>query len=303
MLARLAKAADLAKSPPGTEWLYERKLDGLRCLAVRNGGSVELWSRNRLSFNARFPAIVQAIRALPADELVLDGEVVAFDGERTSFGRLQRPDAVTSPVYCAFDLLHLLGRDTTGLTLTARQGLLAQVLTGSSPNLSTLAGISGDATELLRKACAAGWEGLVAKRASSPYRSGRSSDWQKLKCTASQELVIGGWTDPSGTRTGFGAILVGYYDDGRSLRYAGKVGTGFDERTLLDLQRALRERAVDTSPFADPVPAKGTHWCRPELVAAIAFTEWTADGRLRHPSFQGLRADKEALEVRRETIP
>ena len=300
MLAQLVEPAHHYGAARPGEWRYERKFDGLRCLAVRNDDEVELWSRNHLPFNARFPDVVAALAGLPADNFVLDGELVAFDGTRTSFARLQRPDGGTRPVYCVFDLLHFLGRDTTALPLTDRQALLAQALQGAPEVLSAVQAIEGDPAELLRQGCRDGWEGLIAKRIAAPYRSGRSSDWQKLKCTASQELVIAGWTDPTGSRTGFGALVVGYYDDEGALRYAGKVGTGFDQRSLRDLHRALTARAVDRSPLSDPVRLRGVHWARPELVAAVSFFEWTANGRLRHPSFQGLRPDKDPRSVRRD---
>jgi bifunctional non-homologous end joining protein LigD len=282
-------------------WLFERKLDGLRCLAVRNGGALELWSRNRLPFTPRFPEIVAALTALPVDNFTLDGELVAFEGNRTSFALLQRPQPGTSPEFHVFDLLHLLGHDTTGLPLADRRRLLEQALDGVGAAVHVVETFEGDAQLLLDEACAAGWEGIIGKRKDRPYRSGRSPDWRKLKCSISQELVVGGWSDPSGSRIGLGALLVGYYDDGGQLQYAGKVGTGLDDRELADLRRLLDELAIDHSPFAGP-PAriKGAHWARPQLVVAVDFTEWTNDGRLRHPRFGGLRLDKSPADVRRE---
>jgi bifunctional non-homologous end joining protein LigD len=289
-------------------WLYERKLDGLRCLAVRNGAQVELWSRNHLPFTARFPEVVTTIAALPADNFTIDGELVAFDGERTSFALLQRRDPTTRVEYHAFDLLRLLGRDTTGLPLSDRLRLLAQALAGAGDNLRAVVTIdTGSQTEpdpraLLDAACQAGWEGLIAKRADSTYKSGRSPDWRKLKCTASQELVVGGWTEPSGSRVGLGALLVGFYDEDGLLQYAGRVGTGFDDKELADLRATLAALAATDAPFDDPAArqVKGVHWVRPEMVVAVAFSEWTPDGRLRHPRFEGVRTDKEASDVRRE---
>jgi bifunctional non-homologous end joining protein LigD len=282
------------------DWLFERKLDGLRCLAVRNGSEVELWSRNHLPFTARFPHVVAALRAVPADPFVFDGEVVAYAGDRTSFALLQNPSPETRPVYTAFDVLHLLGRDTRGLPLTERSSLLAMAARDAGEPIRVSEHLEGDPAELLAAACERGWEGLVAKRRSSPYRSGRSADWRKLKCSARQELVIGGWSDPTGSRIGFGALLVGYYDRDHLLRYAGRVGTGFDDRLLRQLHRDLHAIEIERSPFADVVPAKGVHWARPELVGEVEFTEWTRDGRLRHPRFAGLRPDKAAGEVVRE---
>jgi bifunctional non-homologous end joining protein LigD len=281
-------------------WIYQRKLDGLRCLAVRNGPQVELWSRNHLSFTPRFPEIAAALAALPADNFTIDGELVAFDGDRTSFARLQQPQSPARPELHAFDLLHLLGQDTTGLPLSDRRRLLAQLLEGVADQVRLVEAVEGDAESLLAAACRDGWEGLIAKRADSDYRGGRSPDWRKLKCTTSQKLVVGGWTDPSGQRSGLGALLVGYYDDEGNLRYAGRVGSGFDDREIADLQRALGELATQASPFTDAGRVKGSHWARPELVVEVTFSEWTPEGRLRHPRFERVRIDANPTEVRRE---
>jgi DNA ligase D-like protein (predicted ligase) len=300
MLATLVKpTAHLESSRPG-EWQYERKLDGLRCVAVRQNDRVDLWSRNRLSFNARFPDVVAALAEVKARRFVVDGEVVAFDGDQTSFALLQSSPHPSGLTYCLFDLLNLDGQDVTGLALARRQELLAKSFAGGGHILSLVRPLQGQPADLLDRACSAGWEGLVAKRIGSPYRSGRSPGWRKLKCTASQELVIAGWTEPTRSRIGLGAILVGYYDDEQRLRYAGKVGTGFTNQLLRHLHQDLLAREVPESPFFESVREKGAHWARPDLVGAVAFTEWTADGRLRHPSFQGLRPDKTAAEVRRE---
>jgi DNA ligase D-like protein (predicted ligase) len=301
MLATLVKPTTHFQAAGAGEWQYERKLDGLRGLAVRNRGRVELFSRNRLSFNARFPDVVAALADLPASNFVVDGELVAFDGDRTSFSLLQSSPHPQGLTYCAFDLLHVDGRDTAGLALSARQALLAVMLECGERPLSLVKPLEGDPADLLRRACSSGWEGLVAKRVDSVYRSGRSPDWQKLKCSASQELVIAGWTEPSRSRVGLGAVLVGYYDEQQRLRYAGKVGTGFTNQLLRQLHGDLLAREVPESPFFDAVREKRAHWARPELVGAVSFTEWTDDGRLRHPSFQGLRPDKGAAEVHRES--
>ena len=299
MLAQTLRFPDEAGPLRRGEWIYERKLDGLRCIAVREGTRIELWSRNHLTFNRRCPWLVSALGALPVDSFVLDGEIVAFDGDRTSFQLLQSGDG-GEPAFVVFDLLYLLGRATTALPLIDRTQLLDQFLgLAARGTLRSSPHLSGTPEELMNTACSRGWEGLVAKRASSTYRSGRSPDWRKLKCTARQELVVGGWTEPGGARTGFGALLVGYYDGG-SLRYAGKVGTGFDEKTLRTLHSTLGSLAMDTPPFANPPADRGTHWVKPVLVAEVAFTEWTRDGRLRHPAFLGLRDDKPAESVVRE---
>jgi len=292
--------AELTKTMPGKAgWQCERKLDGLRAEAVRNGDQVELWSRGHQSFNRRFPHIVEALAALPVDNFTLDGEIVAMEGDRTSFSLLQRPGSTAEPVYFVFDVLHLLGNDTTGLPQADRTGLLHQLLEDGDA-VRTVETLKGDPTELLAKACKAGWEGLIAKHTDGPYRSGRSHDWLKLKCSAGQELVIGGWTDPQGARTHFGALLVGVYDDHGHLRYAGKVGTGFDAATLADLHQRLTKLARDTPPFVDPPRLKTAHWAEPRLVGNVAFTEWTGDGKLRHPRFEGLRPDKDPHTVVRE---
>ena len=300
MLATLVKPPEHYRTSRPGDWQYERKLDGLRCVAVRNGDRVDLFSRNELSFNARFPEVAAALAALPVTRLVVDGELVVFDGDQTSFSLLQSSPHPAHLTYGLFDMLHVDGHDTTRLALTERQALLAAAIGDGHAPLSLVKPLEGGPAELLDRACAAGWEGLVAKRVTSTYHSGRSPDWIKLKCTASQELVIGGWTDPNRSRVGLGALLVGYYDDDHRLRYAGKVGTGFTNELLRSLHADLLAREVPDSPFADTVRQKGAHWVRPEMVAEVAFTEWTGDGRLRHPSFQGLRPDKAAAEVRRE---
>ena len=307
MLATATKTpADLPGRPE--EWQVEPKLDGLRCIAVREGEQVELWSRNRLAWTARFPTVVAALGTLPAQSFVLDGELVGYDAAgRSSFGLLQSGRS-GAPVLVAFDLLALLGRDVRSLGLEGRRRLLAMVLgaTGGgaagADALHLVEILDGPPAALLERACAAGWEGIVAKRRASAYTAGRSPAWRKLKCAASQELVIGGWTLPERSRIGLGALMLGYWE-GDELRYAGKVGTGFSDATLRSLRAALDLRATSECPFTPAPKVRGARWVRPELVAAVSFTEWTADGRLRHPSFQGLREDKDAREVFRESRP
>jgi bifunctional non-homologous end joining protein LigD len=282
------------------DWIYERKLDGIRCVAIKGEGGVRLLSRNDLSLNARFPEVVAALEADPVTDVVLDGEVVAFAGAQTSFARLQqrgeRPAAV---FFYVFDLLHLAGQDTTALPLRARKALLRRALRFHGP-LRLTPHRNRDGEELFREACRKGWEGVIAKRADAPYTHGRSRDWLKFKCSAEQELVIGGYTPPRGSRTELGALLLGHYADGR-LRYAGKVGTGFTRATLRDLAERLEPLRIERSPFADEVRERGATWVQPRLVAQVGFTEWTHDGRLRHPRFLGLRDDKAAEEVVRES--
>ncbi len=294
--------AVLAEEPfSDPAWIFERKLDGIRCLAHRDGAGVRLLSRTERSMNADYPGVVEALEAEPHKDFVVDGEVVAFDRRGiTSFSRLQRRGREHVAIFFyVFDLLRLDGKDLRPLPLRDRKARLRSEFRFEGPvRFSPHRNEQGE--KLFREACARGLEGLVAKRADSPYRATRSRDWLKLKCHAEQELVIGGFTDPQGSRTDFGALLVGHFEDGR-LHYAGKVGTGFDHDTLRTLGERLRELARDEPPFVDvhPIP-RGTRWVEPELVAQIAFTEWTRDGRLRHPRFLGLRDDKPARDVVRE---
>jgi len=220
-------------------WIFERKLDGIRCIAVRDGGPVKLWSRNDLALNDRYPEIAQALEQQPAPRFAVDGEVVAFDGAQTSFERLARRGRERVAVYLyVFDLLWLDGRDVRPLPLRERKRLLRNALRWRDPIRFT-PHRNRDGEAFFREACPKGWEGLIAKRADSPYASrARSRDWLKFKCEHGQELVIGGYTAPKGSREELGALLLGYFADGE-LRYAGKVGTGFDRATLRDLAQRL----------------------------------------------------------------
>jgi DNA ligase D-like protein (predicted ligase) len=282
-------------------WIYERKLDGIRCIAVRSGPHTRLLSRNDLSLNGRYPEIAQALDAEPCPRFAVDGEVVAFEGARTSFARLaqrgQRPVAV---FYYVFDVLWLDGYDVRALPLRTRKRLLRSALTfKDGVRLTPHRNEHGRA--LFEEACRKGWEGLIAKRADSPYSASRSRDWLKFKCEQGQELIIGGYTAPRGSRSWFGALLLGYYQDGQ-LQYAGKVGTGFDEATLRDLGTRMQKLQRPQPPFANAsaIKERGVTWVEPELVAEVGFSEWTRAGRLRHPRFLGLRDDKSAAEVVRE---
>ncbi|AXK45457.1 non-homologous end-joining DNA ligase [Brachybacterium saurashtrense] len=295
-------------SDPG--WLYERKFDGERCLGLREGATVRLLTRNGKDAASTYPELIDALGAQEATSLVVDGEVVAFEGARTSFATLQGRSGLTDPeqaretgidvFYYVFDLLHWDGHDLTGLPQRTRKNLLRRALTFEDPlRFSTHRLEHGE--EMHEEACAKGWEGVIAKRAEAPYQHGRSTDWLKFKCVRDQELVVGCWTDPRGSRAGLGALLVGYHEDG-ALHYAGKVGTGFTERALSELRTELDRISAEEPPFVDreALPRSGVHWVEPRLVAAIGFTEWTRDGRLRHPRFQGLRRDKRARDVVRE---
>lgn len=294
MLATLTK--DYFSDP---DWVYEPKLDGVRCIAYKRGSSVKLLSRNRLDLTETYADVAAALSG-QRPEFVVDGEVAAVQGEITSFSLLQQVHRRRVPVvYFCFDLLHLDGYDLTALPLTARKDLLRDCLALDEP-LSYVGHVEEEGEAYYREACKRGWEGLIAKRASSRYARGRSREWLKFKCSFEQELVIGGFTDPEGARSHFGALLLGYFEKGE-LRYAGKVGTGFTQKTLADLHSKMLPLERPDPPFAGKPPVrKGAHWLAPKLVAQIGFSEWTTDGKLRHPRFLGLRTDKKARDVVRE---
>lgn len=307
-LAMAATLTDARFSDP--DWMFERKLDGERCLAWVDGGTVRLRSRNDLRLDDTYPELVDALAQRTEADLVVDGEVVAFERGRTSFARLQKRLGVRSAVeardragrvavyYYLFDVLWCGGYDVRALDLRSRKAVLRRAVDFGDP-LRFSAHRNGSGEAYYAYACRHGWEGVIAKRTSSPYVGRRSRDWLKMKCEAGQELVIGGFTEPQGSRIGFGALLVGY-NDGGQLRYAGKVGTGYDASNLVSLRHALEELERAAPPFSDRVRERGAHWVRPELVAQVGFTEWTSDGKLRHPRFLGLRRDKTAAEVVRE---
>ena len=282
-------------------WIFERKLDGIRCVAIRAGATVKLLSRNDLSQNDRWPELVEALAQEKCDRFAIDGEVVAFDGSQTSFAKLaQRGQHYVPVFYYVFDILWLEGHDARELPLRTRKRLLRDALEFHG-NVRWTQHRNRDGEKFFVEACRKRWEGLIAKRADSAYLTTRSRDWLKFKCEHGQELVIGGFTEPRGSRVEFGALLLGYYRDGR-LEYAGKVGTGFDTELLHSLGAQLRELKRDDAPFPDPsaIRERNVTWVEPKLVAEIGFTEWTRDGRLRHPRFLGLRDDKAASEVVRE---
>ncbi len=296
-------------------WAFERKLDGFRCLAWVDGGRVRLRSRNRLAYDEQFPEVTAALAERAKGTVIVDGELVGIDAQgRSTFALLQqrlgmhatgdglrrapnRPDIAVQ--YAVFDLLWFDGHDLRPLPLSARQEALADVIDFGGP-LVRSEGLPGDAESLLTAACSLGWEGLIAKRLASTYQPRRSRDWLKLKCTAQQELIVGGFTEPQGSRTGFGALLLGYHDQDGHLRYAGKVGTGFDDATLRSLRAELTGLEQATSPFDEAIPERRARWVRPELVVQVGFQEWSDAGRLRHPRYQGLRPDKDPADVVRE---
>jgi bifunctional non-homologous end joining protein LigD len=278
-------------------WIFERKLDGIRCIAVRDGGEAELYSRNDLSMNARYPEIAAA---MTKGRFAIDGEIVAFDGDQTSFTLLTRRAREYVPVfYYVFDVLWAEGRDLRGLPLLERKKVLRAILSDFGEHVVFTEHRDEDGEAFFKQACRSGWEGLIAKRADSTYSSTRSKDWLKFKCAHGQELVIGGFTAPKGTRIELGALLVGFYTGGE-LQYAGKVGTGFDRETLKELGTKLRALERRTSPFAEAVRERDVTWVTPSLVCEVGFSEWTRDHRLRHPRFLGLRDDKSAEDVVRE---
>jgi bifunctional non-homologous end joining protein LigD len=269
----------------GPEWVFERKLDGIRMLAFKDGADVRLLSRNRLPQNASYPSFVKAVGQLPVRDAILDGEALGVWGRRGELG------------YHVFDLLRLDGRDVTDLSLDARRELLLTL-----PLHAPLVRVDRLTDERpWERACLEGWEGVIAKRRDAPYEHRRSPHWLKMKCEASQELVIGGFTDPQGKRVGLGALLVGFFE-GNDFVFAGKVGTGLDTKLLLELRAQLDALAVAQPPFtrAAGLPRLRVHWVRPEVVVQVAFMEWTPDLKMRHPRLVGLRADKAARDVVRE---
>jgi bifunctional non-homologous end joining protein LigD len=264
----------------GPEWIFERKLDGIRLLAFKDGADVRLLSRNRLP--QPLPTIADAVRCLPVHDVVLDGELT-WTGHAVS--------------YHVFDILWLDGRDVCSLALTSRRSLLDGL-----PLRSPIERVpSLDGPRPWERACREGWEGVIAKRRDSAYEHRRSPHWLKMKCEASQELVVGGFTDPQGSRVGLGALLVGYFERDDFV-FAGKVGTGFDHKLLLELRRRLDLLEIEGSPFtvATGLPRLRAHWVRPEIVVQVAFIEWTVHDKLRHPRLLGVRFDKPARDVVRE---
>jgi bifunctional non-homologous end joining protein LigD len=270
----------------GPEWIFERKLDGIRLLAFKQGSDIRLLSRNRLLQNESYPSVLRAIAALPVTDVVLDGEATGHWGTSSETG------------YHVFDILWLEGRNVTSLPLEERRTLLEK-LPLNAPLLRVPA---LDDPKPWERACREGWEGVVAKRRGSPYEHRRSPHWLKMKCELTQELVVGGFTDPQGARVGLGALLVGYFD-GDDLVFAGKIGTGFDTKLLLELRARLDALEIAKTPFTKAVglPRIRAHWVRPEIVVQVGFIEWTVNDKLRHPRLLGVRTDKAARDVVRET--
>jgi bifunctional non-homologous end joining protein LigD len=297
----------VGRAPAGESWLHEIKLDGYRILARVERGRARLLTRNGKDWSARFPRVAAAAARLETDRALLDGEIVALDEHGVSkFQKLQ--EALSRGrsehlVYFVFDLLHLDGRDLRPLPQSERKALVARLLGSARAPIRYSEHVEGQGAAFFDRACEMGLEGIVSKQKEAPYRSGRGTAWLKVKCVSSQEFVIAGYTDPKGARAGFGALLLGVHDKAGGLTYAGRVGTGFDERSLKGLLAKLKALEQPKSPFSKlPASAvtRDVHWVKPSLVADVAFTNWTRDGILRHPTFHGLREDKPAGEVVRE---
>jgi bifunctional non-homologous end joining protein LigD len=303
-----AQLATLMKSPPtGDSWVHEIKYDGYRMLCRIANHEARLVSRTDKDWTQAFPAVARALGRLPVETAWVDGEVIATDAKgRSSFQRLQNALSATTPqnlTYVAFDLLYLNGFDLRAVALGERKRLLQELLANAPAAIKYSEHFAAPGRAFLDNACALGLEGMVSKRINLPYQAGRGSAWQKIKCERRQEMVIGGFTDPEGSRHGFGALLLGVYEPDGRLAYSGKVGTGFNDATLERLSRKLAGIVQKTSPFHNPprgAEARRAHWVKPELVAEVSFTEWTDDGTLRHPSFVALREDKPAKDVVRE---
>jgi len=299
----------VAEAPAGSAWLYEFKYDGYRILARLDGDEARLLTRNAQDWTDRFPTIARELARKRLGPAWLDGEVCVLDDQgRSSFSALQRAlsgESKAEPMYAVFDAPFLAGRDLRALPLSERRAALEKALGKPRTHSHVLfsAALSGSGAKLRAQACKRGLEGIIGKRADSPYRHERSRDWIKLKCRQRQEFVIGGYSQPSGSRQGLGALLLGVHDPGGKLRYVGRVGTGFDVSTLASLERKLSRLRADAPPF-DPAPAgrlaRDVTWVKPALVAEIAFAEWTHEGHVRQASFEGLREDKPQQDVRRE---
>jgi len=301
--------ATLVDTAPGSDdWVHEIKLDGYRIAARVEAGAVQLLTRRQNDWTARAPKVADSLSKLPVQNAVLDGEIVSLQASgRSDFQSLQNAlseGRSGSLVYYVFDLLFLDGVDLGPLPLLERKRVLAKLLEKAGlPQIRLSDHVAGGGPRFFQQACKLNLEGIIAKRADAPYRPGRSKDWLKIKCIARQEFVIGGYTQPSGARTHLGALLVGVRE-GERLRYAGKVGTGFTQQSLRELHARLTPLERKTSPFDEPLKGaafRGARWVEPTLVGEVQFSEFTQDGRLRHPSFQGLRDDKPARAVARET--
>jgi bifunctional non-homologous end joining protein LigD len=293
-------------------WIFERKFDGVRCLIFKDGAKVNLKSRNRNSMNKSYPELLDPIKDLAPSQLILDGEIVAFKGNYTSFEKLQsriglasaqkaRATRVKIYIYI-FDILYFDGYDLTKLPLITRKTILKKAVRLSGALRYTVH-INEHGADYFPQACSKKWEGLIAKKRDGVYEHKRSRNWLKFKCVANQELVIAGYTDPAGSRTGFGALLMGYYKNG-ALHFAGKVGTGFSTQFLQEFGKKLQKIEITKNPFSSHNLKRSNldtiHFVKPIYVAEIGFEEWTRDNKLRQPRFLGLRPDKKAKDVVKE---
>jgi len=296
------------KPPQGDEWLHEIKFDGYRMLCHLNRGQVKFWSRNQKDWSAKFPSLAKAVKTLPITNAILDGEVIAMDAKgRASFQKLQQAFGKSGDsgfVFQIFDCIYLNGFNLTKTPLRQRKEVLVQLLAGVDEHgpLRYSDHVQGNGEAFFKQACNYQIEGIVSKLGDSTYESTRNRNWLKVKCIKRQEFVIAGFTESEKSFPGFGALIIGVYDKGKLL-HAGRVGTGFSIKQRVELRKQLDQIVRDSCPFAvkpkDP-GLRNAVWVAPKLVGEVAFTEWTADGSVRHPSFQGLRVDKKAKDVIRE---
>jgi bifunctional non-homologous end joining protein LigD len=302
--------ATTVKEPPkGEGWLHEVKYDGYRILARLEEGRVRLFSRRRNDWTSSFPAVSRAVAALPARRAFLDGEVaVQTSSGRISFQALQNAFTGQTPAglaYFVFDLLHLDGEDLRELPIEARKERLRALVAGADRRIHYSDHHVGEGDRLLASVRSLDLEGIISKRRGEPYRSGRTSTWLKVKCKKRCDFVVGGFTDPEGARNGIGAVIVGQYGE-EGLLFAGKVGSGFSGKLAADLRRRLDRLEIPAHPFAVKPPVswvgRNAHWARPELVVDVEFTEWTAEGGLRHPVFKGERRDRDPREVTADVV-
>jgi len=302
--------ATLVKEPPkGDQWLHELKFDGYRMICHLQRGKAHFWSRNGKNWTEKFPNLAQALKNFPATTAIVDGEVVVVDAAgRSSFQRLQQSmgggGKAPAFVYEIFDLIYLDGYNLRQMPLKERKQVLQQLLASAKAKgpLRYSDHVQGNGAKFFKQACEYGIEGIVSKLADSPYESTRNRNWLKTKCIKRQEFVIAGYTPSKKGFPGFGSLILGVYDKGK-LVYSGRVGTGFSIKQRLELQKKLDRISQDSMPFVvrpkDP-GLREAHWAKPQLVGEVEFTEWTADGSIRHPSFQGLREDKKPAEIVRE---
>lgn len=293
-------------------WIYECKFDGERVIAYKEKDHIKILTRNKIVINDTYPELVTALKKQKTETFIIDGEVVAFKNGITSFEKLAERMRLKNPLliaasdvkifYYVYDILYFDGYQITSLPLIQRKAILKHGIT-FGPLIRYTEHKAGHGIDYYHQACKIGWEGVMAKDASSTYQSKRSRDWLKFKCVQVQEFVIGGYTMPQGQRPAVAALVLGYYD-GTELKYAGKVGTGFSDALRIELQEAMHKIAAKKPAFAadDDLPKRNVIWIKPKLVAQIGFEEWTKHGKLRQPRFLGLRPDKDAKDVVREDV-